>query len=231
MIAKLEQLSDFPSDAFRALLHASPEQREMLQRYLGCSDEVQSVVRAMFAVLESHDVTDNDQQRAINTIADALHLNPEKGHGSYGFDLAKIERQTATEHPVEHRRPGIARRLDQLDSQEANFAHRLREILKQKNIKQEELAERIGCTQSAISKMLTRNSRPQKNTILKMAAALDVSPTDLWPDLEVAAILDSIAEFPQERVLTEAQAAAIEKASARPPAKNKGRDLPSRKRK
>lgn len=244
MILKLEQPSDFPVSKFRDMLRlqeefnkavteslrdASPEKREFMQRYLGCSDEIQSVVRSMFAVLESSDVTDEDRKRALITIADALHLNPEKGHGSYGFDLAKIERQTATEHPDANRRPIIGRRLEQLDSQEATFAQRLRDILKQKNIKQEELADRLGCTQSAISKMLNRQSRPQKNTILKMATALDVSPTDLWPDLEVAAILDTIAEFAEEDVLTEAQAAAIDAAEKRPPSKIKGKRLPSRK--
>jgi transcriptional regulator with XRE-family HTH domain len=246
MILKLEQPSDFPAETFRNVLRlqadfqqeltqylsrAKPEEREFIQRILGCSEKVQSVVRSMFAVLESSEVTEEDRRRALMTIADALYLNPEQGHGSYGFDVAKIERQTASEHPEQHRRPMIASRLDELDSQQATFSERLRSILENKNITQEELAERIECTQSAISKMLTRNSRPQKNTILKMAAALDVSPTDLWPDLEVAAILDSIADFHQDRDLTAAQAAALDAAAERSPVKIKTRDLPSRKRK
>ena len=190
MSLTLENPNDFPLDAFRALLQASPEQQEIIRRYMECSDEIQSVVRSMFAVLENADVTAEDRHRAIVTIADALFLNPEEGHGNYGFDLAKIERQAATEHPDEHRRPVVAKRLSQLESQEATFSERLRQLLEQKNIKQEELAERTGCTQSAISKMLTRNSRPHRKTIFKMATALDVVPTDLWPDLEVSAILD-----------------------------------------
>jgi transcriptional regulator with XRE-family HTH domain len=231
MATNLENPNDFPRDAFRALLQASPEQQEIIRRYMECSDEIQSVVRSMFAVLENADVTKEDRCRAIATIADALFLNPLEGHGDYGFELEKIERQTASEHPDEHRRPVVANRLNQLDSQEATFSDRLRRLLEQKGITQEELADRIGCTQSAISKMLTRNSRPHRKTIFKMAAALDVEPTDLWPDLEVATILDSIADFPLDRQLTKEQAEALDAASARQPAKIEARDLPSRKRK
>jgi len=231
MNIKLEQPSDFPLDAFRALLQASPGQREILHRYMECSDSIQSVVRLMFAVLENPHVTDEDRHRATRTIADAIYLKPEAGHGSYGFDLAKVEREPATKHPEEHRRPLIAQRLDQLDQQQATFSERLRSILEQKNVTQEELAVRIECTQSAISKMITRNSRPHKKTILKMAAALSVSPTELWPDLEVASILDSIADFPAERELNEQQAAALDAALARPPVKVVVRELPARARK
>ena len=48
---------------------------------------------------------------------------------------------------------------------------------------------------------------------------------------EVAAILNSIADFHQDRDLTPVQAATLDAAVARPPVKIKARDLPSRKRK
>ena len=147
------------------------------------------------------------------------------------MDLAQIEKETASKHPDVAQRSLIAKRLDQMDSQESSFADRLRDLLKKRNITQQELAERADCTQSAISKMLTRNCRPQKKTIFKLAVALNVEPTELWPDLEVTAILDSVARFQEEQELTEEQADAIEKASKRSPAKTKGRRLPSRKEK
>ncbi|MDB2318024.1 helix-turn-helix domain-containing protein [bacterium] len=231
MTIKLENPNDFPVEFFESFLRASASDQEVLRLYLECSDEVQSVVRSMYAVLANKDVSEDDRYRAITTIANALYPISTEGHGNFGMDLAQVERDTATKHPKEHLRPLIAKRLEELDSQEATFAERLRSILEQKNIKQEELADRISCTQSAISKMLTRNSRPRKETIFKMADALDVSPMDLWPDLEVAAILDSIADFHQDRDLTPAQAAALDAAAARPPVKIKARDLPSRKRK
>ena len=46
---------------------------------------------------------------------------------------------------------------------------------------------------------------------------------------EVAAILDSIADFHQDRDLTPAQAEALDRAAARPPVKIKCRDFPRSK--
>jgi transcriptional regulator with XRE-family HTH domain len=224
------ELNEFPSDAFRAILAIDPKQREMLQRYMECSDEVQSVVRSMFAVLEFEHSTNEDKQRAFSTIADALFQNPETGHGSYGMDLTRIERDSAKGHPIESRRNVISDRLDQLVAKGATFADRLSKLLNEKNITQEELADRIGCTQSAVSKMLTRNARPRRTTIFKLAEALRVEPTELWPQLEVAAILDSVSDSLADRELTPEQASSLEAASQRPPAKVKTRELPSRKR-
>ncbi len=224
-------LKDIPNDAFRAILKMDAKQREFIHRFLECSDEVQSVVRSMFAVIEHSLTTDEDRQRAMTTITDALFVNPMEGHGRYGFDYLTAERDAAQKHEQVERRPVVAARLDQLDSQEATFAERLRKILDEKNVTQEELAVRIDCTQSAISKMLSRNARPQRKTILKMAQALNVQPTDLWPNMEVAAILDSVNDFFVDRELTAEQSKSIEAASARPAAKVKTRELPSRKRK
>ena len=56
-----------------------------------------------------------------------------------------------------------------------------------------------------------------------MDATPDFSAT---ADLEVAAILDSVASFQEEQELTKEQADAIEKASKLPPSKTKGRRLP-----
>lgn len=222
-------VKDFPNDAFRAILNIDAKQRELIRLYLECSDEVQSVVRSMFAVLDHSSTTSEDRRRAITTIADALFVNPMEGHGRYGFDFLTAERDAAQKHEQIERRPVVSSRLDQLDSQEATFSERLRKILDEKNVTQEELATRIDCTQSAISKMLSRNARPHRKTILRMAQALNVQPTDLWPNIEVAAILDSVNEFFVDRELTEEQAMSIEAASSRPPAKVKTRVLPSRK--
>ncbi len=224
-------LKDIPNDAFRAILKMDAKQREFIHRFLECSDEVQSVVRSMFAVIEHSLTTDEDRQRAMTTITDALFVNPMEGHGRYGFDFLTAERDAAQKHEQVERRPVVAARLDQLDSQEATFAERLRKILDEKNVTQEELAVRIDCTQSAISKMLSRNARPQRKTILKVAQALNVQPTDLWPNMEVAAILDSVNDFFVDRELTAEQSKSIEAASARTAAKVKTRELPSRKRK
>lgn len=224
----ITNLNEIPRDAFRAVLSISDEQRDFIRKYLECSDEVQSVVRSMFAVIESELTTDEDRHRALSSIADALNLSPEDGHGSYGLGFRKSQTDIETKHPDPAWRPIIADRHVQMASQEATFADRVNAILQRKNITQEELAARIDCTQSAVSKMLARKSRPQRKTIHKMATALNVEPTLLWPDLEVAAILDSTAEFFSDRELTAAQAEALDAALSRPPAQLQTRELPSR---
>jgi len=157
----------------------------------------------------------------MSTIADALFLRPHKQ--KYGMDLVASESE-ATEQV-----PALGREAQRMDEEEATFADRLRTLLERRTITQTELAERTGCSQSAISHMLNRNSRPQKKTILKLAEALQVAPVDLWPDLEVAVILDAVSEFQQEQELTPAQANAVRDAMDRTPAKVRGRRLSSRK--
>jgi transcriptional regulator with XRE-family HTH domain len=80
-----------------------------------------------------------------------------------------------------------------MDTQEAAFATRVRGLMEAKRISQQELAERVGCSQPAISQMLNRTCRPQKKTILKIAEALNVDARELWPDIEVAEMLDAVA--------------------------------------
>ncbi|MBL8812468.1 MAG: helix-turn-helix transcriptional regulator [Planctomycetaceae bacterium] len=220
-------LKDFPTDAFRAILNVDAKQRELIRVYLECSDDVQSLVRSMFAVLDHSLTTDQDRERAMTVIADALSAKVEK-HGGERLDFLSTVRKAIQERePTE--RPPIAAQPVQLETQEATFSSRLRKIMDEKNVTQEELAERIDCTQSAISKILTRNARPHRKTILKVARALNVQPTELWPSMEVAAILDSVNDFFADRDLTEDQAKSLEAASSRPPAKVPTRVLRSRK--
>ncbi len=224
----ITNFDEIPREAFRAMLRISDKQREFIRKYLVCSDKAQSDVRSMFAVLESEHATDEDRHRALSTIAEALSFKPEERRGSYGLDLRKSQADVETRHPDPIWRPIIGDRHAQMDTQEATFADRVKEILQQKNITQEELAERIDCTQSEVSEMLSHKSRPQTKTIFKIATVLNVEPTLLWPDLEVAAILDSTAEFFNDRELTATQAEAIDSALSRLPVQAKTRELPSR---
>jgi transcriptional regulator with XRE-family HTH domain len=86
-------------------------------------------------------------------------------------------------------------------------------------ITQEEVAERIGVGQPAISKMLNRNRRPQKKTIMKLATALNVSPMVLGPGVEVRQILDAIDRVQDDQVLSATEAAALQAALNRPPSR------------
>jgi len=213
--------NDVPFEALRLLTRLDNAQLDFAKAYLECSDDLRRVVHEMFAVLDSEEATREERERAMATIADALFLRPHKQ--KYGMDLVASESE-ATEQV-----PALGREAQRMDEEEATFAERLRTLLERRTITQTELAERTGCSQSAISHMLNRNSRPQKKTILKLAEALQVAPVDLWPDLEVAVILDAVSEFQQEQELAPAQANAVRDVMDRTPAKVRGRRLRSRK--
>ena len=119
-----------------------------------------------------------------------------------------------------------------MNTQEATFAQRLRELMETKRVSQQELAARARCSQPAISQMLNRACRPQKKTILKLAEALKVQPRDLWPDIEVAEALDAVAGFQQpDYVMTAAEARALADTSERNPPRSGAKSLPTRSRK
>jgi lambda repressor-like predicted transcriptional regulator len=72
--------------------------------------------------------------------------------------------------------------LDEMDRQEQSFANNLRKLLEERGVTQAELAEKLGIGQPAISMMLQRQCRPQKRTVARIAEALGVEPSALWPD-------------------------------------------------
>lgn len=76
--------------------------------------------------------------------------------------------------------------VSHMQAQEGEFADRLRRLMADIRITQEQLAEAIGVGQSAISMMLQRKCRPQKRTVRRLAQALGVAPEALWPGLESA---------------------------------------------
>lgn len=202
-----------------------PEDRRRFWATLSeCSDEIQRVVARMLNILKTPDTSSNERQRALMTLADALSLNPDDD-GEYGHDLVASESKAAAHYPQ------LAREVEQMNTQETRFANRLRELLESRHISQTELANRIGCTQPAISQMLNRNCRPQKKTILKLAEALDVPPEKLWPDIEVAEMLDAVASFQQpDYVMTEAEARALADTSNRNRPKIPVKSLPTCRR-
>jgi transcriptional regulator with XRE-family HTH domain len=113
--------------------------------------------------------------------------------------------------------------------QEDAFAQRLRELMDAKQVSQLELAERVGCSQPAISQMLNRKCRPQKRTILKLAEALKVHPRELWPDIDVADMLDAVASFQEDGyTMTAAEASALAGTANKNRPKVRAKSLPAR---
>ena len=56
----------------------------------------------------------------------------------------------------------------------------LRTILKEKNISQKELAEKVGLTESAVSRFIKENRVPTGKNMLAIANVLNVKVEDLY---------------------------------------------------
>ena len=180
-------------------------------------------VLSMLEILEADETSVADRKRATSTIRRAL-LQHAKSKEPFSFPLNQLEVREAT------RNRSVDYLASELDTQEAKFADRLKELMKARAITQQQLASRIGCSQPAISQMLNRQCRPQRSTILNLAAALDVEPQELWPNLDLTDILDTVAAVQEDREMTAAEADAFRRTLDKPPAKAPVRKLPSRKK-
>lgn len=158
--------------------------------------------------------SESERLRELRTISDMLFAVPEDPEAGLADGDAEGE-----EPP-----PRVS-----TDSMEDVFIGRVRNLMERKRISQTDLAGRIGCTQPAISQMLNRRCRPQRQTILKIADALGVDARDLWPDLEVAEMLDAVECFQSGYVMTEDEARALRDAKPSNRPKLQPKALPSRK--
>ncbi|MFN0056550.1 MAG: helix-turn-helix domain-containing protein [Planctomycetales bacterium] len=147
-----------------------------IRAYSECSDAIQAVVREMLDIIASDSAEDDEREMAISTVREALF--PSNRPGGLGSDLEELE-EDAKSHI-----PGYAELLRQMDEEESTFADRVGSLMKDKSLTQEALANAIGVGQSAISMMLMRQSRPQKRTVVRIAEALGVTPSELWPGFE-----------------------------------------------
>ena len=185
----------------------APSRKRFWNALAECSNAEQQAIVALLSVVKDHRAKSIERQRALTKIADTLFRKPDAEDNDLGQESTASER----------------------NSQQAAFVQRLRELMEAKRISQHELAERVGCSQPAISQMLNRESRPQKKTILKLAEALNVQPRELWPDIDVADMLDAVASFQQdEYVMTEAEARALADTSKKNRPRIQGKSLPKR---
>ncbi len=144
-----------------------------LRAYVECSDEIQAGIRGMLEILNDPKTDEDDRNMTLITLADALFPNPHDG--KLGMDLEESE-ELGAEYSEE-----MQTAVDEMDRQEETFAARLRMAMEAQGITQEQLAERTGVGQPAISNMLNRQCRPQRRTVLRLAEALSAAPQELWP--------------------------------------------------
>jgi lambda repressor-like predicted transcriptional regulator len=157
----------------------SVEGLQLLRAYIECSNEVQEGIRELLVACQDPKTSEDDRQMMLHSLADALF--PQTHDGQLGLDLEASEKMGAV-HSEETRSV-----FEEMDREEATFAARLAAFLKERSITQEELAARIGVGQPAISNMLSRQCRPQRRTVLRLAEALGVSPQELWPSFGASA--------------------------------------------
>jgi lambda repressor-like predicted transcriptional regulator len=139
----------------------------LFHAYSGCSPEVQAVINDMAEIVVDESVPTEEKVHAVDALVEALFP-------ALTADIR--ERDSCMMNS-----PQAAEALKELDKEEEVFADRLRSLMEAKNITQEELAKATGVGQSAISNMLKRRNRPQQRTIARLAGALSVEPSELWP--------------------------------------------------
>ena len=187
------------------------------------AEHFRQTLLSMLELIEAEETSFADRKRAASTIRSAL-LQHDETKESFSFQLNQLELREASRNRSADYSASV------LDTQEAKFADRLKELMKARAITQSQLASRIGCSQPAISQMLNRQCRPQRSTILNLAAALDVEPHELWPNLDVTDILDTVAAVQEDSEMSATEADAIRRTLDKLPAKSPARALPSRKK-
>ncbi len=199
-----------------------PQQQAFVSALQECGEQLRTDAERLMTIVDDPNSLPGERGRAWNTLLDQFHLLPDD-EGRYGMDLARSEAGAA------QRFPSLASEVKQMDSQEALFADRLRQIMKDKNITQQQLAERIECSQPAISQMLNRKCRPQRKTLDKIASALSVDVLELWPDLEIVNCMDEIAATESDGYLMSESEASGLRDDSQPRSSIRGKPLRSRK--
>lgn len=145
---------------------------DVMRAFMECSDDVQRAIIEMVEIVNDPESDLDDSEMALATIQEALF--PTTHNGNLGADISELE-------DCGRDLGEIASVIAELDAEEAAFADRVQKLMDARSMTQTELAEASGVGQPAISMMLSRESRPQKRTVLRIAEALKVNPEELWP--------------------------------------------------
>lgn len=139
---------------------------EVRNAYSECDPEIQAVIDDMIEICHDPEADEDEKKLATTTIMEALYP-------SLASDMLTMEKDI-------RRSPEGRANERSLDAEEEEFSKRLRKQMKARKMTQEQLAEKIGIGQPAISNMLNRQCRPQQRTVKKVAEALGISPEELW---------------------------------------------------
>lgn len=150
-----------------AYINSDPAVREFVSAYNESDSQTQEIVKKMIVIICDESADQEEIELAQETVIEALFPNVAINfEDEYDSACETVQSQAAEK---------------ELDREEEVFAHRLRELMEERGMKQDELATTTGVSQSAISNILNRACRPRRSTVAKFAAALGVKLGDLWP--------------------------------------------------
>ena len=149
------------------------ETARILRAFVECSGPIQNIVLEMAEVISDSESDEDDREVAFDAMMEALFP---------GMTTDVLER-----YHERLRSPEAAEAAKQLRGEEEGFADRVRKLMKERGVTQDDLGEAAGIGQSAVSNILTRRCRPQRRTVLKFASSLGVTPAELWPEYESTA--------------------------------------------
>jgi lambda repressor-like predicted transcriptional regulator len=172
-MSTLQELEKGARNKLDGNLMVSQQFAQMLCAFRECSAEVQEVILDMARIVNDPDALEDEREAAVATIAEALF--PCRVNGAPGLDLEDAER-------IVSQNEAGNKLLKEMDQEEITFAERVTALLKSKGWTQGDLAAAIEVGQPAVSMMLARNCRPQRRTVEKIAKALGVQTTDIWPE-------------------------------------------------
>jgi lambda repressor-like predicted transcriptional regulator len=151
---------------FHHLVELARNFAEGYQRFLAIDDEAREYAAALINHSAAPETDEAERDADYSTLA--LLLFPEAWN-----DPGMASLETPAPEGVEAGRA--------MAEEEETFAARVEALMDERGLTQTTLAELTGVTQAAISLMLKRQTRPQRRTIEKFAAALGVSAAELWP--------------------------------------------------
>ena len=159
----------------------------VLRALIECSDELQEHAKAMIREMTDPKVNDRDRYLAAETLFEILFPYHNEEDNMLGMDLEHANRVVQSHDlPEDHPNAVVLNEaavvLVEQNKQTDTFAARLEKVMSVNGLTQTALAELVGISQPAISLLLSRECRPQKRTVRRIADACGVQPVDLWPD-------------------------------------------------
>ena len=146
---------------------------QVFQAYMECSEELQEVIRDMASIVNDPEATNEEQAMACSTIAEALF--PWRCNGLLGVNLEEEERVVSVHHE-EAKKVYLA-----MDKQEAHFGARVQELMAERDQPGRTGPGLRNRTAGGLQPPVARQSPPRR-TVEKIATALGVPPTEIWPE-------------------------------------------------